>query len=171
MRLQRLMRASHKSLLVALGWAALVAAQAASGVYKWVDRDGVARYDDHSLLAERLTRATIARGTVAADAKATVPAEIVHAVAQQCLDLKERTGSYAEARVVFGRDPAGNQYRFSANQLALEVATLREQAQRYCRPLAAQYLLAEARAELQRDEAARNAQSRRSAAPSGDSDY
>lgn len=133
------------------------AAQASGGVFKWVDRNGVVRYDDQSLLAERLTRASIARNAVAADARATVPEDFVREVAEQCGDLKERSRSYAEARAIFGNDPAGNQYRFSANQVALEVAQLREQSQRYCRPLAAQYLLVEARAELARREALKTA--------------
>ena len=127
-------------------------AQAAGGVFKWVDRNGTVRYDDQSLLAERLTRASIARNAVAADARATVPEDFVREVAEQCRDLKERSSSYAEARAIFGNDPAGNQYRFSANQVALEVAQLKEQSQRYCRPLAAQYLLVEAHAELRRQE-------------------
>lgn len=123
-------------------------AHAVGGVFKGVDEKGVVQYDDYSLLAERLTRATIARGSVAADAKATVPAEFVREVAQQCSDLRQRGASYQQARVVYGRDPAGNQYRFSANQVALEVLRLQQAATRYCRPLAAQYLLAEARAAL-----------------------
>lgn len=125
----------------------------AAGVYKWVDRQGVIRYDDYSLLAERLTRASIARGGVAADAKATVPAEFVAEVARQCGDLKERAAAYAEARAVYGRDPVGNQYRLSANQVALEVARLRQDSARYCRPLAAQYLLADVREMLRQQQA------------------
>lgn len=141
-----LSRATYRSLLL-LGLVLTSTAQAiGGGVYKWVDRDGVVRYDDQSLLAERITRATIARGSVAADARATVPEELVLAVAQQCTDLKERATAYREARFVYGRDPAGNQYLFSANQVALEVAGLQQQARRYCRPLAAQHLLAEVRA-------------------------
>lgn len=120
-------------------------AQAAGGVFKGVDEKGVVHYDDYSLLAERLTRASIARGSVAADAKATVPAEFVREVAQQCSDLQQRSASYQQARAVYGRDPVGNQYRFSANQVALEVLRLQQAAVRYCQPLAAQHLLAEAR--------------------------
>lgn len=127
-------------------------AQAAGGVFKGMDDKGVVQYDDHSLLAERLTRATIARGSIAADAKATVPADFVREVAQQCSDLQQRSASYQQARVVYGRDPVGNQYRFSANQVALEVLRLQQAAARYCRPLAAQHLLTEARAELRRQQ-------------------
>ena len=136
-----------RKLLLCLGLLAAFDA-AAAGVYKWVDRTGATRFDDHSLLAERLTRASIARGAVAADAKATVPAELVAEVAQQCRDFKERRASYAEARAVFGRDPVGNQYQFSPYQVALEVARLGEETRRFCRPLAAQYLIAEARTAL-----------------------
>lgn len=141
------------ALLLGLGLGLVGTAQAAGGgVFKWVGRDGVVRYDDQSLLAERITRATIARGSVAADARATVPEELVDAVARQCGDLRERAEAFDTARSVYGRDPVGNQYQLSANQIALEVAALQQQARRYCRPLAAQHLLAELR-EAQRLEA------------------
>ncbi len=104
-----------------------------------------------------MTRASIARGSVAADARATVPQEFVSEVAEQCSDLKQRSDSYAEARAIYGRDPVGNVYRFSANQMALEVARLRQETRRYCRPLAAQYLLAEVRAALRQQEALKTA--------------
>lgn len=143
--------------VLCVGLLLTVAAQASGGVFRWTDRTGATRYDDNSLLAERITRATIARGAVAADAKATVPAELVTEVARQCSDFHERSASYSEARAVYGRDPAGNQYRFSAYQVGLEVARLNEEIQRYCRPLAAQYLLAEARAEMRRQEALKSA--------------
>lgn len=147
--------------MLCIGLLATVTAEAAGGVYRWTDRSGATRYDDNSLLAERLTRATIARSAVAADARATVPSELVAEVARQCSDYRERGDSYSEARVVYGRDPAGNQYRFSAYQVALEVARLDEEIHRYCRPLAAQYLLAEARAELRRQNALKTGHSTR----------
>ncbi len=137
------------------------AATAAGGVFKWVDGKGITRYDDQSRLAERLTRLSIAKAAVAPDARATVPSAFVTEVAEQCADLKERRSIYLQAREVYGRDPGGNQYRFSRNQIALEVAQLAEQAERYCRPLAAQYLLVEARQALLRDAALRSAPSGR----------
>ncbi|MES2683372.1 MAG: hypothetical protein V4650_07590 [Pseudomonadota bacterium] len=140
-------------LLAGLALCMATAAQGAGGVFKLVDGDGVVRYDDYSLLAERLSRASLARGLVAADARATVPTEFVAEVAEQCRDLRERSDSYAQAREIYGRDPAGNQYRFSANQVALEVARLQQQTRLYCRPLAAQYLLQEARLALSREQA------------------
>jgi len=139
-------------ILICCGLLLAASAQAAGGVFRWVDRNGVMRYDDQNLLAERLTHASIARGSVAADAKATIPAELVAEVAKQCGDLKERSESYAQARAIYGSDPVGNQYRFSPTQVALEVARLREETRRYCRPLAAQYLLAEVRAEIRRQD-------------------
>ncbi len=145
-------RRLHAGLLCG-GLLVAMAAEAAGGVYKWVDRNGVVRYDDQNRLAERMTRASIARGFVAPDAKATAPEELVAAVAQQCSDLRQRTDSYTLATSIYGSDPVGNQYRFSAYQVALEIARLRQESQRYCRPLAAQYLLTEARAELRRQEA------------------
>lgn len=145
-------------MLLGLALGPLGAASAAGGgVFKWVGRDGVVRYDDQSLLAERITRATIARGSVAADARATVPEELVEAVARQCSDLQERAAAYGAAQSVYGRDPVGNQYLLSPRQVALEVASLQQQARRYCRPLAAQHLLAELRAAQRLEDAARSA--------------
>lgn len=132
------------------------AAQAAGGVFRWVDRGGVVHYDDQSLLQERMTRATIARGSVPADAKATVPVEFVVAVARQCQDLRERSNSYAEAAEIFARDPAGNQYRLSETQAALERARLAQDTRAFCGPLASEKLLAKAMAALAEAEA-RNA--------------
>jgi len=134
------------------------AVQAAGGVFKWVDDRGVTHYDDQSLLAERMTRATIARGLVAADPTATVPADYVALVADQCVDLRQRAASVSQARDLYGRDPVGNQYRLSDNQVALERARLAQETTRYCRPLAAQALLAEARAEAMRQRALSAAQ-------------
>lgn len=132
-------------------------AQAAGGVFKWVDARGITHYDDQSLLAERMTRATIARGGVAADPAATVSADYVAEVAHQCADLRQRTTSFAGARELYGRDPVGNQYRLSTNQVELERARLAQETSRYCRPLAAQALLAEARAEMLRQRALKSA--------------
>lgn len=133
-------------LLLCGGLCMAMAAGASGGVFKWVDARGIVHYDDYSLQAERLTRASIARGLVDADPKATVPAELVAEVAHQCNDLKARRASMAEARILYARDPVGNQYRLSDNQVALERAVLAQQTTRYCRPLAAQYILFEARA-------------------------
>ena len=148
-----LQRLSGLLLLLLAGHAA-----AAGGVFKWVDARGVTHYDDQSLLAERMTRATIARGSVAADPTATVSPEYVRQVADQCADLRLRSASFREARELYGRDPAGNQYRLSENQIALERAQLAQETTRYCRPLAAQALLAEARAEALRQRALKAAQ-------------
>jgi hypothetical protein len=76
-----------------------------------------------------------------------VPQDFVDEVARQCQDVSARSASYASARELYGRDPAGNQYRFSAYQVALERARLADETRRFCRPLAAERLLAEARAE------------------------
>lgn len=134
------------------------AVHAAGGVFKWVDGHGVTHYDDQSLLAQRMTRATIARGYVAADPTATVSADYVAEVADQCTDLRQRSASFADARELYGRDPIGNQYRLSENQVALERARLAQETTRYCQPLAAQALLAEARAEARRQRALKVAQ-------------
>jgi len=137
-----------RSSVLTLGVAALVFGSAvqAAGVYKWVDRQGVTRYDDQTLTAERLTRATIAKRAVASNPSAKAPTDFIAEVARQCQDVSSRSASYANARELYGRDPAGNTYRFSDYQLALERARLAEETRRFCRPLAAEKLLAEARA-------------------------
>ena len=137
-------RLSPETLLLAL-LLPLAAEAAPPAVFKWVDQSGVTRYDDQSRLAERLTRATLARRKVAADLTASLPAEFVQEVARLCSDLADRRDSYASARELFARDPVGNQYRLSANQMALERAQMSEEATRYCRPLAAEKLVREAR--------------------------
>ncbi len=134
--------------LASLLWT-LSATALAAGVYKWVDRQGIVHYDDRTLSAERLTRATIAKRAVAAEATARAPQDFVEDVARQCADVSTRSASYAEARELYGRDPVGNQYRFSDYQLALERARLAHETRRYCQPLAAEKLLAEARAASQ----------------------
>ncbi len=125
--------------------AAAMQGAAAGGVYKWVDRQGMVHYDDRTLSAERLTRATIAKRAVASNPTARAPADFVGEVARQCRELKLHNDVYANARELFGRDPAGNQYRFSDYQMALERARLADEVRRYCQPLAAEKLLAEAR--------------------------
>lgn len=128
---------------------------AAGSVFKWVDRNGVVHYDDQTRLAQRLTRATIASRFVAADAKATAPADFVGEVARQCRDLRERSTSFEQATELYGRDPGGNQFKLTETQAALERAQLADKTWRYCRPLAAQHLLTEARVAA-RAEAARS---------------
>jgi hypothetical protein len=93
---------------------------AAGSVFKWVDRHGVVHYDDQTRLAERLTRTTIASRYVPADSKAKVDPEFVNEVARQCRDLRERRDLFVQAAELYGRDPAGNQYRLTENQAALE---------------------------------------------------
>jgi hypothetical protein len=134
----RLERTAVAGLLLAAS-----AAQAA-GVYKWVDRGGVTHYDDLSLLAERLTRAGLAKRTITPGETARVPEAFVEAVARQCQDARTRSESTASARSLYARDPAGNAYALSESQAALERARLAHETQRLCRPIAAEKLLAEA---------------------------
>lgn len=162
-------RTIKQLVLVGCLFGAAGAAQA-GGVFKWVDSRGITHYDDQNLLAERLTRATIARGLVEADPKATVSAEFVQAIARQCQDLRERSASYAGAQALYASDPAGNQYQLNERQVALERATLASEARRYCRPLAAQLILQEVREE-RRLAALRSESASQTATASGDSGY
>lgn len=135
-------------------WLALalpLAAGAAGSVYKWVDAQGVVHYDDQSRLAERLTRQSIARRFIAGEASATAPAELVAEVQRRCADLRERAAGMAQSAVLYGRDPAGNVYRLSERQMALERAEADQAHDYYCRDDAARLiyeeLLAVARAD------------------------
>lgn len=135
-------------------WLALalpLAAGAAGSVYKWVDAQGVVHYDDQSRLAERLTRQSIARRFIAGEASATAPAELVTEVQRRCADLRERAAGMAQSTVLYGRDPAGNVYRLSERQMALERAEADQARDYYCRDDAARLiyeeLLAVARAD------------------------
>jgi hypothetical protein len=131
--------------------------QAGGGVYKWVDEKGITHYDDSNLVAERLTRASIARRAVATDASATVPRDFVRDVRAQCDDLRERSAAYASASALHARDPFGNTYTLSAVQAQLTRAELARETTRYCRPMAAEKLLAEARADQLAAEKAKQA--------------
>ena len=135
-------------------WLALalrLAAGAAGSVYMWVDAHGVVHYDDQSRLAERLTRQSIARRFIAGEASATAPAELVTEVQRRCADLRERAAGMAQSAVLYGRDPAGNVYRLSERQMALERAEADQARDYYCRDDAARLiyeeLLAVARAD------------------------
>lgn len=131
-------------------WLGLLATTASAGsVYKWIDRSGVVHYDDDSRIGEKLSRADVANRYIEVDPSATAPAELVREVNALCHDLAARSRSYAEATQLYGRDPFGNTYRMSDTQMVLERASLARETQRYCRPDAADKLLAEARAARQ----------------------
>lgn len=113
------------ALMPSLAWSA-------GSVYKWVDANGETHYDDQNRLQQRLTRATIARGPVAAEPSATVPAELVAEVRRRCVDLRERAASMKTASKLYGSDPAGNVYRLSERQAALARAEAEREQLRYC---------------------------------------
>lgn len=109
-----------------------VLAWPAGSVFKWVDAEGAVHYDDQSRLQQRLTRATIARGPVAAEPSATVPAELVAEVQRRCVDLRERAASMRTATQLYGSDPAGNVYRLSDRQAVIARAAADREQARYC---------------------------------------
>lgn len=137
-----------------LGLALPLTAGAAGSVYKWVDAQGVVHFDDQSRLAERLTRQSIARRFIPGEATATAPAELVVEVERRCADLRERAAGIAQAGALYGRDPAGNVYRLSERQMALERAEAAQARDYYCRDDAPKHiyeeLLASARGEENR---------------------
>ncbi len=141
----------HRACLL-LGLALPLAAGAAGSVYKWVDAQGVVHFDDQSRLAERLTRQSIARRFIAGEATATAPAELVVEVERRCVDLSERAAGIAQANALYGRDPAGNVYRLSERQVALERAEAVQARDYYCRDDAPRHIYEELLAALRAEE-------------------
>lgn len=138
------------ALLLALPSALVLAA---GSVYRWTDAQGVVHYDDQSRLQQRLTRETIARKPVPAEPSATVPNELVQAVRQRCVDLRERAASVRGAAQLYGTDPAGNRYPLSPRQAALARAEADREEARYCAEDAPRRLYREALAEGRREQA------------------
>lgn len=123
--------ASLRPLALLLALTPLLAG-AAGSVYRWTDAQGVVHYDDQSRLEQRLTRQSIARKPVPAEPSATVPNELVQAVRQRCVDLRERAASVRGALQLYGTDPAGNRYPLSPRQAALARAEADREEARYC---------------------------------------
>jgi hypothetical protein len=127
----------------------------APGVYKWIDRQGVTRYDDRSAdKAQRLTRADIELRKIpdVPSWLGTVPAETVAEAALRCQIAQEREQAYSTARSLYGRDPSGNVYPLSPAQTQLEIAVARRDGQRYCGERGALNLQAEQRAAREREQ-------------------
>ncbi|ROH93519.1 DUF4124 domain-containing protein [Stagnimonas aquatica] len=141
----------HRAAGLCLALALPLAAGAAGSVYKWVDAQGVVHFDDQSRLAERLTRQSIARRFIAGEATATAPAELVTEVQRRCADLRERAASMAQSTTLYGRDPAGNVYRLSERQMALERADADQARDYYCRDDAARLIYQELLAVVRAD--------------------
>lgn len=132
------------AVLVLLLVLAPLPAAAAGSVYRWTDAQGVVHYDDQSRLEQRLTRQSIARKPVPAEASATVPNELVQAVRRRCVDLRERASSVRAAPQLYGTDPAGNRYPLSPRQSALARAEADREEARYCGPDAPRRIYREA---------------------------
>lgn len=147
------MRAVARGLVCLSAWLLPVLVEAAGSVYRWTDAQGVVHYDDQSRLQERLTRATIARGPVAAEPSATVPADLVAEVRRRCIDLRERASSMRSAATLYGQDPAGNVYRLSPRQTALALIEADRDQQRYCHPEAPRHFYREALERGRREQA------------------
>ena len=128
-------------------------AGAAGSVYRWTDAQGVVHYDDQSRLQQRLTRESIARRAVPAEPTATVPNELVQAVRQRCIDLRERASSVRGALQLYGTDPAGNRYPLSPRQAALARAEADREEARYCHPEAPRHFYREALERGRREQA------------------
>jgi hypothetical protein len=142
----------RRSACLLLGLALPLAVSAAGSVYKWVDAQGVVHFDDQSRLAERLTRQSIARRFIAGEATATAPAELVVEVERRCADLRERAAGVVQASALYGRDPAGNVYRLSERQMALERAEAVQARDYYCRDDAPRHIYEELLAAARNEE-------------------
>ncbi|HKY91098.1 MAG TPA: DUF4124 domain-containing protein [Nevskiaceae bacterium] len=141
--------------------AALVAVFAASAasansVYRWVDRNGVAHYDDTSTTREKMTLEYLAKREIApaTDWSGTVPAELVMEAKDQCVNLKDRLADTRGASQLYGRDPNGNSYPLSATQTHLLIEETEAQMHYWCRPDAARKIYSEALARRRAEEKA-----------------
>jgi len=102
------------------------------GVYKWADAKGIVHYDDENLLQPRLTQDILDGRKIAPVESVRVPLEFRAMVVQQCDLIRERVTNYRGARALYGRDPFGNVYLMSPNQVALTIAGLERDQSRVC---------------------------------------
>ena len=125
------------------------AAEARSGVYRWIDHAGNIHYDDQNLLAERVTRTKLNEREVAPEPALRIPQEFIDEVKDRCADFSERAQTYRKAGEIHSRDPFGNRYRLSHNQIILAKAEADQLKQRFCRADAPRLILLEERAARQ----------------------
>jgi hypothetical protein len=133
-----------------VGASALVAAfcsmtASANSVYRWVDRNGVAHYDDTSTTSDKMTLEYLAKREIApaADWNGQVPAELILEAKDQCANFKDRLSDTRGASQLYGRDPSGNSYPLSASQAHLLIQETERQTNYWCRPDAARKIYAE----------------------------
>ena len=119
---------------------------ARGGVYKWTDDRGNIHYDDQSLLAERITRSTLADRTVEPEPEIKVPDDFIKEIKLRCTDFSERAHNYRMAGQIFVRDASGISYPLSDNQAALARAEASKLKTRFCRADAPRLILLEERA-------------------------
>lgn len=137
----------RSALSVPLWMTALLLAPAApaASVYKWVDAQDRVHYDDRHVQEQRLTLQYLNDRAIPAQPESITPRAFVAAVEQDCRNTQDRAMAYRAATALYGRDPAGNGYRLSPRQQALEVAQAEREAARYCAPGAAETLYRERR--------------------------
>lgn len=150
----------HRTALM-VSVSALVAASfctsaSANSVYRWVDRDGVAHYDDTSTGQDKMTLEYLAKREIApaADWTGQVPAELILEAKDQCANLKDRLADTRGASQLYGRDPSGNSYPLSPTQAHLLIEETERQTDYWCRPDAARKIYAEAIARRRAEEKA-----------------
>lgn len=118
----------------------------AAGVFKWIDNQNRVHYDDRNVQQQRLTLQYLNDRQIPAQPESTAPQAFVTAVARDCRTTQDRASAFRAATALFGSDPAGNSYRLSPRQQALEVAQAEQEAARYCAAGAAETLYRQRRA-------------------------
>ena len=124
------------------------AAQAAPGVFKWVDKDGIIHYDDITSGGERLTREYLDKREIPDQPEwaGAIPGEFVAAVVERCELNRERLANYRAASSLYGRDPSGNTYPLSKTQAKLMIAETERETAYFCSDNAARRIYTERQA-------------------------
>lgn len=142
---------SLKCLLAVLALAAGPLAEAA-GVYKRTDESGRKVYTDKNYAdSERITRKYLVNREIPPRDLSPPPAEFVIEIATACVNHRDRVASYRASTELFARDPGGNRVPLSERQRALMIAHAEQEAERLCRPQAADLLWAEFKARVREE--------------------
>lgn len=116
-------------------------AATAAGVYKRTGPDGQVEFVDRAVPESvRITREYLARRHIPPRDAAPPPREYVEAIAAACRDQRDRLETLRTARDVWLREPGGHRVPLSERSRALLIAHEELEAERLCRPGAAERL-------------------------------